>query len=151
MRGRGWVRGGALASVLGLYLAVAAGPAAGQKRIDCELRYWLAGWSAIYKTARGEGTIRCDNGQTMRVALTLRGGGITFGKTKISDGRGKFSEVSNIADLLGGYAEVGVEAGAVKATEAKVLTNGTATLALAGKGEGWNIGISGAKFTITRK
>jgi hypothetical protein len=87
----------------------------------------------------------------MRVALTLKGGGVTFGKTKIDDGRGKFSEVSNINDLLGGYAEVGAEAGAVKATEAKVLTNGTATLALAGKGEGWNIGISGAKFTIKRK
>ena len=151
MRGRGWALGVALAGLVGLGLAAAVAPAAGQKRIDCELRYWLAGWSAIYKTARGEGTIRCDNGQTMRVTLTLRGGGITFGKTKISDGRGKFSEVSNINDLLGGYAEAGVEAGAVKATEAKVLTNGTATLALAGKGEGWNIGVSGAKFTIKRK
>jgi len=87
----------------------------------------------------------------MRGALTLKGGGITFGKTKIDNGHGKFSEVSSINDLLGGYAEAGVEAGAVKATEAKVLTNGTATLALAGKGEGWNIGISGAKFTIRRK
>ncbi len=151
MRGRGWALGGALAGLVGLGLATAVAPAAGQKRIDCELRYWLAGWSAIYKTAKGEGTIKCDNGQSMRVALTLRGGGITFGKTKINDGRGKFSEVSNINDLLGGYAEAGVEAGAVKATEAKVLTNGTATLALAGKGEGWNIGVSGAKFTIKRK
>lgn len=151
MRGCGWVFGSAIAGLVGLSLAVDAPPAAGQKRIDCELRYWLAGWSAIYKTAKGEGTIKCDNGQSMRVALTLRGGGITFGKTKINDGRGKFSEVSNINDLLGGYAEAGVEAGAVKATEAKVLTNGTATLALAGKGEGWNIGVSGAKFTIRRK
>jgi hypothetical protein len=138
-----------VAGVLGLAVAVA--PAAGQKRIDCELKYWLAGWSAFYKTAKGEGTITCDNGQKMRVALTVKGGGVTFGKTKIDDGRGKFSEVSNINDLLGGYAEAGVEAGAVKSTEATVLSNGRATLALAGKGQGWSLGVSGAKFTITRK
>jgi hypothetical protein len=150
MHVKGSIRRQALAAalVLGLAAAVAHGAA---KKIDCELKYWLAGWSAFYKTARGEGTITCDNGQSMRVGLTLKGGGITFGKTKIDDGRGKFSEVSNINDLLGGYAEAGAEAGAVKSTEAKVLTNGTATLALAGKGEGWSIGISGAKFTIRRK
>ncbi len=141
----------AIAAVLMLGLAGVVAHAAAPKKIDCELTYRLSGWSAFYKTAKGEGTIRCDNGQSMRVALTLKGGGVTFGKTKIDDGRGKFSEVSNINDLLGGYAEAGVEAGAVKSTEATVLTNGTATLALAGKGEGWNIGISGAKFTIKRK
>jgi hypothetical protein len=140
-----------LAAALVVGLAVAAAQPVAAKKIDCELKYWLAGWSAFYKTAKGEGTITCDNGQSMRVALTLKGGGVTFGKTKIDDGRGKFSEVSNINDLLGGYAEAGVEAGAVKSTEAKVLTNGTATLALAGKGEGWNIGVSGAKFTIKKK
>ena len=151
MREFGSILGRAGSAALLLVCAAAVVPAAGQKRTDCELKYWLAGWSAFYKTAKGEGTITCDNGKSMRVRLTLKGGGLTFGKTKISDGRGKFSEVSNISDLLGAYAEAGVEAGAVKATEATVLTNGTATLALAGKGEGWNLGISGAKFTITRK
>lgn len=140
-----------IAAVLMLGLAGVVAHAAAPKKIDCELKYRLAGWSAFYKTSKGEGTITCDNGQSMRVTLTLKGGGVTFGKTKIDDGRGKFSEVSNINDLLGGYADAGVEAGAVKSTEAKILTNGTATLALAGKGEGWNIGVSGAKFTIKRK
>jgi hypothetical protein len=151
MHVQGSVRRCALVAALVLGLAAAVAHAAAPKKIDCELKYWLAGWSAFYKTAKGEGTIKCDNGQSMRVALSVKGGGITFGKTKIDDGRGKFSEVSNINDLLGGYAEAGAEAGAVKSTEAKVLTNGTATLALAGKGEGWSIGISGAKFTIRRK
>jgi hypothetical protein len=151
MHAQGSICRRALAAALVLGLAGAVSQAAAQKKIDCELKYRLAGWSAFYKTANGEGTITCDNGQSMRVGLTLKGGGITFGKTKIDDGRGKFSEVSNINDLLGGYAEAGAEAGAVKSTEAKVLTNGTATLALAGKGEGWSIGISGAKFTIRRK
>jgi hypothetical protein len=151
MRAFGSILGRALSVACVLSLAVAVAPAAAPKRIDCELKYWLAGWSAFYKTARGEGTITCDNGQKMRVAITLKGGGVTFGKTKIDDGRGKFSEVSNVNELLGGYAEAGVEAGAVKSTEATVLSNGTATLALAGKGQGWSLGISGAKFTITRK
>lgn len=142
---------GVLAAALVVGITVATAQPVVAKKIDCELTYWLAGWSAFYKTAKGEGTITCDNGQSLRVALTLKGGGVTFGKTKIDDGRGKFSEVSNINDLLGGYAEAGVEAGAVKSTEAKMLTNGTATLALAGKGEGWNIGVSGAKFTIKKK
>jgi hypothetical protein len=140
-----------LRAACGLMFVMAVAHAAEAKKIDCELRYSLAGWSAFYKTAKGQGKITCDNGHTMRVAITVKGGGITFGKTKIEDGRGKFSEVSNINDLLGGYAEAGVEAGAVKSTEAKVLTNGTTTLALAGKGEGWNLGVSGAKFTISRK
>jgi len=151
MQALGSIRGCALVVVLTLGLSAVVTHAAGPKKIDCELKYRLSGWSAIYKTANGEGTIRCNNGQSMRVALTLKGGGITFGKTKIDNGRGTFSEVSSMNDLLGGYAEAGVEAGAVKATEAKVLTNGTATLALAGKGEGWNLGVSGAKFTIKRK
>jgi hypothetical protein len=140
-----------LRAACGLMLAMAVAHTAEAKKIDCELRYSLAGWSAFYKTAKGQGKITCDNGQTMRVAITVKGGGVTFGKTKIEDGHGKFSEVSNINDLLGGYAEAGVEAGAVKSTEATVLTNGTTTLALAGKGEGWSLGVSGAKFTIRRK
>jgi hypothetical protein len=121
------------------------------KRIDCELRYSLSGWSAFYKTANGRGTIRCDSGQSMLVTLALKGGGITFGKTAITDGRGKFSEVSDINDLLGNYAQAGVEAGVVKSTEAEILTNGKTTLALAGKGQGWSLGISGAKLTIKRR
>lgn len=151
MQGGGSVAGCALRAACGLMFVMAVAHAAEAKKIDCELKYSLAGWSAIYKTAKGTGKITCDNGQSMRVTLTVKGGGITFGKMKIDDGRGKFSEVSNINHLLGGYAEAGVEAGAVKSTEAKVLTNGTATLALAGKGEGWNLGISGAKFTIRRR
>jgi hypothetical protein len=151
MQAGGSVLGWVLRAACGLMFVMAVAHAAEAKKIDCELRYSLAGWSAFYKTAKGQGKITCDNGQTMRVAITVKGGGVTFGKTKIEDGHGKFSEVSNINDLLGGYAEAGVEAGAVKSTEATVLTNGTTTLALAGKGEGWSLGVSGAKFTIRRK
>jgi len=137
--------------VLLVCLAAVAAPAAGANRIDCELRYSLSGWSAFYKTAHGHGTVTCDNGKSMHVTLAVKGGGVTFGKTKIENGHGKFSEVSDMNDLLGGYAQAGAEAGAVKSAEAEVLTNGKTTLALAGKGGGWSIGVSGAKLTIKRK
>jgi len=37
----------------------------------CEMTYSLRGWSAFYKTANGEGVIRCDNGQSMPVAIRV--------------------------------------------------------------------------------
>jgi len=119
--------------------------AAAQKKIDCELKYRLAGWSAFYKTQR-RGTITCDNGQSMRVGLTLKGGGITFGKTKIDDGRGKFSEVSNINDLLGGYAEAGAEP-ALSSPPSQGSHERHGHAALAGKARGGASGSPG-EFTI---
>ena len=99
----------------------------------------------------GEGVIRCDNGQSMPVAINVEGGGITFGKTEVKNATGKFSEVSKIDDLLGAYAAAEAEAGAVKSAEAQALTKGEVSLALAGTGSGWSIGVSGAKFKITRR
>ena len=55
------------------------------------------------------------------------------------------------SDLLGSYAAAEAEAGAVKSAEAQALTKGEVSLALAGTGSGWSLGVSGAKFTITRK
>jgi hypothetical protein len=54
--------------------------AAGQTK--CELIYSLRGWSAFYKTANGGGVIRCDNGQSMAVAINVEGGRIPFGKPR---------------------------------------------------------------------
>jgi len=133
--------------MLPLPSAVAA--AAGQTK--SELTYSLRGWSAFYKTANGEGVIRCDNGQSLPVAIHVEGGGITFGKTEVKNATGKFSEVAKIDDLLGSYAAAEAEAGAVKSAEAQALTKGEVSLALAGTGSGWSLGVSGAKFTITRK
>jgi len=70
--------------------------AAGQTK--CELTYSLRGWSAFYKTANGEGVIRCDNGRSMAVAIHVEGGGITFGKTEVKNATGKFTEVAKIDD-----------------------------------------------------
>lgn len=119
--------------------------------IDCEMDFNMSGWSAFYKTASGSGTIHCNNGQSMKVKIRTKGGGITFGKQRIDNGRGKFSEVRNIKELLGTYASGGAHAGAVKSSAASVVTKGDVSLALAGTGEGVDIGIDFGKFVISAR
>jgi hypothetical protein len=117
--------------------------------VKCHLRFNLAGWSLIYKHAEGSGTVRCDNGQTARVKIAVVGGGLTAGKYRINDGKGEISNVHGIREVFGDYAQAGAEAGVVKSSTAQVLTKGTTSLALAGTGEGINLGISAGKFTIS--
>jgi len=119
-------------------------------KTDCEMRFNLTGWAAIYKHAEGNGVISCDNGESMNVNIVARGGGLAAGKYKVEDGKGKFSDVSRLTELLGNYAQGEAQAGLVKSGTAQVLTKGTVSLALAGKGEGVDLGISFGKFTISR-
>jgi hypothetical protein len=139
-----------LAAVAFLLAAMAA-PVHAAKRIDCQMRFSLAGWSAFYKTASGDGTVTCDNGQKMKVHIEAKGGGLTFGKSEIHNGLGKFSEVYDIDQVLGVYASAGAHAGAVNSAEAQALTKGAVSLALSGKGTGWDLGIAFGKFTISRR
>ncbi len=119
--------------------------------IDCELKYNLSGWSVFYKTASGTGTITCDNGSRIPVKITVKGGGLTVGKSKIVDGKGRFSGAYSVNDLIGSYASVEAHAGADKSSSAQVVTKGDVSLALAGTGKGWDLGVAGSKFTIERR
>ncbi len=125
--------------------AQAAGP------VDCKLKFDISGWSAFYKRSDGTGRITCTNGQSMAVRLRARGGGPSVGRSKITDGTGEFSGVDNIKQLLGTYASAEAEAGAVKSAKAHIVTKGDISLALAGTGEGWEIGIAFGKFQILRR
>lgn len=116
--------------------------------ISCKMTFNLAGWSIFYKTASGSGTVRCSNGQSLHVKLRAKGGGLTFGKTKITNGIGKFTGVSNVRDVLGHYANAVAHAGAQRSADAQVLTKGNVSLALSGKGEGWNLGVAFGAFII---
>ncbi len=136
--------------LLGALLVVAA-PAHARKDLDCEMRFSLAGWSAFYKTASGEGTVTCSDGAKLSVVIEAKGGGLTFGKSEIHDGRGRFTEVYDIEDVLGAYASAGAHAGAAKSAEAQVLTKGPVSLALSGKGSGWDLGVAFGKFTLRRR
>lgn len=131
--------------------AVFAAPAqAADPNLDCEMKFSLTGWSAIYKHAEGHGVVRCANGQSMKVKIEAKGGGLTVGKSRIDNGTGKFTDVHRIDDVLGTYAQGDASIGAVKSGTAQVLTKGTVSLALAGSGQGVDIGISFGGFTISR-
>ena len=139
-------------TILGFGLAaLQAAPARAGGETKCSMKFSMKGWSAFYKTSKGEGTITCDNGEKAAVTIKLTGGGITFGKTDIKDATGTFSSVSKLEELLGSYASAEAEAGAVKSSAAQALTKGEVSLAIAGTGEGWNLGVSGSKFTIAKK
>ncbi len=128
-------------------LAVAPAQAA---PVDCKLRFSMSGWSAFYKTASGQGTITCTNGQSMRVKLRAKGGGLTVVKYTIENGVGEFSGVHGIHELLGTYVTAEAHAGAVKSAKGQVMTKGEVSLALSGTGRGWDLGVAFGKFIIKR-
>ena len=118
--------------------------------VTCKLSFTMSGWSAFYKTASGSGTIKCSNGQSAAVKLEAKGGGLTVGKSTIENGQGEFSGVKNIEETLGSYVAAEAHAGAVKSSQAQVMTKGEVSLALSGTGRGWDLGIAFGKLSITR-
>ena len=140
-----------LAGALLLAAAVVAPSAHAAGNIDCELRFNLSGWSIFYKTATGNGTITCDNGASIPVKIRAKGGGLTVGKSTVSDGRGKFTGAYSVNDLIGTYGGAEVHAGASRSSNAQVVTKGDISLALAGTGRGWDLGVGFGKFVIERR
>ena len=133
-----------------LLLAVLAPSAYATGPINCTMSFNLSGWSVFYKTASGTGTVNCSNGQSMSVRINAKGGGLTFGRSRIRNGRGEFSGVNNISEVLGTYATAEAHAGAVRSSKAQAMVKDDVALALAGTGEGWDIGVAFGKFVISR-
>ncbi|HZP66842.1 MAG TPA: hypothetical protein VFB32_11080 [Rudaea sp.] len=123
--------------------------AAGTADLGCKLHFSLTGWSVIYKHAEGRGTVTCADGSSMPVVIDAKGAGLTVGKARVDNGTGRFSNVFNITDVLGRYAEGEAHAGIVKSGNAQVVTKGTVSLALAGAGEGVDLGVDVGEFTIS--
>jgi hypothetical protein len=135
-----------LSAAFALVLCIA--PAAPAGNLTCKMTFDMSGWSAFYKTASGTGNIRCNNGQSMAVKVSAKGGGVTFGKNRIRNGFGQFANVGDIRDVLGSYATAEAHAGTEKSASAQAMTNGKVSLALSGKGEGWNVGVAFSRFSI---
>ena len=146
MKHRSVVAGSAIALALSMGLSSLA--KADEADLDCKLRFSLKGWSLIYKRADGSGVVTCANGKSIPVVIKANGGGLTVGKSHIDNGTGKFTDVHKIEDVLGTYAQGDASIGAGKSGTAQVLTKGTVSLALAGAGEGVDIGVSFGGFTI---
>src|SRR5690242_13410267 len=118
----------ALASVLGLALcgAAAAAPADDMSRSqeNCHMDFTLSGWSAAYKTASGSGRLTCGT-KTVPVKLSAKGGGLTVGKYKITDGQATFSNVNTMQDVFGDYAMASAHIGAAKSARTAVMSKGS--------------------------
>jgi len=143
-------------SVLGAAMALSMAAVVPQQasaasaNLDCKMKFSLTGWSLIYKHAEGHGIVTCEDGTSMPVEISAKGGGLTVGKSHIDNGNGRFTDVHSINDVLGTYAQGDASAGAVKAGTAQILTKGTVSLALAGEGEGVELGLSVGGFTISK-
>ena len=140
------------AAVAAAFALGTAGSAQSQPRnLDCKLKFSLDSWSVIYKHADGAGEIFCEGMPPMPVRISARGAGLTVGKSHIEHGTGEFTDVRMMEDVLGDYAQAEAHAGAVKSGQAAVLTKGEVSLALAGHGEGIDLGVDVTKFTIKRR
>lgn len=135
------------AAALAVFLAT---PATAQLA-QCKMTFTMSGWSLVYKEMKGSGTVTCSNGQRADVKIVSRAGGFTIGKSDIVDGKGTFSDVKDIDEVFGTYAKAEASGGATKGGTAQVMTKGEISLALAGAGRGWDVGVSIGGFTIERK
>ena len=143
-----------ITGVLVLQLFVSATVFAADKThttATCHMDFNLKGWSVFYKTAEGSGRVTCSNGQHANVKINVTGGGLSFGKMEILDGKGTFSEVLNIDEIFGAYLAAEAHAGAVKSAQASVYTKGEISLAMTGSGRGVNIGIDLGKLEISKR
>ncbi len=118
---------------------------------SCKMTFNLSGWSFVYKQMKGQGKVSCSNGQRADVKIESHGGGFTIGKSDILDGVGTFSDVKDISEIFGTYAQAEAHGGATKGGAAQVMTKGEVSLAIAGGGRGWDVGISLGGFTIKKK
>ena len=146
------IKTGLAVTALALAMGIVSAPKAqaAEANLDCTMKFSLTGWSAIYKHAEGTGVVTCENGQSMNVKIEAKGAGLTVGKAHIDDGKGEFTDVHKMSDILGTYAQGEATAAAGKSATAQILTKGTVSLALAGTGEGVNLGISFGGFTISQ-
>ena len=124
-------------------------PPPAEANVRCTLKFTMQGWSAFYKTADGRGTIDCDNGQSLKVKLSAKGGGLTVGKSSIENGRGRFSAVGSTAQLLGTYVAAEAHPCLIKSPGAQGMTKGELSLALSGTGRGVDLGVVFGAMTIS--
>ena len=136
-----------LAAAITLMLNATSGWAHEREDTACRMTFSMEGWSALYQTASGYGTISCTNGQHSRVWLKMKGGGLTAGKYRLH-GKGDFTGVRRLSDVYGTYAATDAHAGVVRSANAQIMTKGTVSLAIASKGRGNDLGVGFSGFTI---
>ena len=74
-----------------------------------------------------------------------------IGKSDIVNGEGTFSEVKDISEIFGTYAKAEASGAGTKGGAAQAMTKGEISLAIAGSGRGWDVGVSLGGLTIKKK
>lgn len=73
--------------------------------MTCELAFTAGNWSMHHRTARGSGELRCTDGRTLPVRVSVKAGD---GDTpRIDAGAASFSGVEDPRDVLGAYVANG--------------------------------------------
>jgi len=137
-----------VATALIALIGASAALAAGRPTIDCTIRFQLSGWSAIYERVDGTGIVACSDDTSLPVEIQARAAGFTVGKPRIISGTGKFASVHQISDVFGTYAQGDVHGGVAKSGASELLTNGKVSLGLTRNGQGDELGVATAGFTI---
>lgn len=117
--------------------------------LGCSLQFSLSTWSTLHKHSEGSGIITCENGGLLRVRIVATGAGLAGGKSPVDGGTGVFTAVHSIGEILGAYTRP-ADAAHAKASEARILSKGTVSLALAGRGDDAGLGIGIGEFILTR-
>ena len=143
-------RGLAFLPVVLFACGIAPAASEGAPPTKCTMKFSLKGYSLFYKKADGQGTITCGNGESAKVKISLRGGGLTFGKNEVDEGEGRFSEVTGIDQIFGAYGAAEAQAGVGNSAQAAAYTKGSISLVLTGKGRGSTVGFAFGKLELTR-
>ena len=139
------------ASMLAIMAIASIEASAAERDLKCHLTFESKQWSVLYQEAQGSGTVSCKDGSSMLVTIAAKGIGITAGKWKITHGSGTFTKVRSLDDVLGTYASLSADAGLSKAATAQALTKGNVSLALAGTGSGFDVGLAVSGFRLSKK
>lgn len=143
----------AILMVLGLVAgipAMAKEKAPGKDDVKCEIEFTYKAWAAVYQSGHGDGSVKCSNGQTAKVVLKEKGGGLAAGKWQIDEGKGTFTNISDISEIYGTYAKAEASASAVAGGQAVALTKGDVSFVFTGKGDGWGASVSLGGFTVKK-
>jgi len=117
---------------------------------NCNIQYTLKGWAAFYKTYEGTGTVSCPSGRSVKVNLSLKGGGFTFGAYEITNGKGFLRGINKMEDIYGGSFMMDGDAGFGKVVEGRWAPRGVRTRTFSGKGTGYNLGFALGSLRITK-
>ncbi|MCD9007393.1 hypothetical protein LDO31_14330 [Luteimonas sp. XNQY3] len=121
-----------------LYLGVVAllgsanVPAAAADPMTCELAFSAGNWSMHHRTARGTGELRCADGRTLQLRISVKADG---GETlRIDAGAASFSGVEDPRDVIGAYVATG------PVGDDLAMRKGAINLRLTGTGDWWQHG-----------